>query len=70
MFDVEKNKTDYKIERIGRMLAYMEKGICSKELLEGCPELNEKIQETEKLRYRLNILKRVSFTLHLILQRH
>jgi len=39
----------------------MNKGVCSKNLLEECPELGEKMVENEKLKYRLNILKRVCF---------
>ncbi|CAK5008889.1 unnamed protein product [Meloidogyne enterolobii] len=47
-----------KIETIEKLLKEMNKGVCSKNLLEECPELGEKIIENEKLKYRLNILKR------------
>nr|CAD2164947.1 unnamed protein product [Meloidogyne enterolobii] len=46
------------IETIEKLLKEMSKGVCSKNLLEECPELVEKITENEKLKYRLNILKR------------
>uniref|UniRef100_A0A1I8B2K8 arginine--tRNA ligase n=1 Tax=Meloidogyne hapla TaxID=6305 RepID=A0A1I8B2K8_MELHA len=36
----------------------MSKGVCSKNLLAECPELEAKLTENEKLKYRLNILKR------------
>ena len=51
----------FQVETIEKLLKEMNKGVCSKNLLEECPELGEKIVENEKLKYRLNILKRVSF---------
>ena len=39
----------------------MENGVYPKELLDDSPELSAKMQENEKLKYRLNILKRVIF---------
>lgn len=50
------NLTD--IAKIERVLMDMEQGRCDKQLLEECPELVEKMQEQEKLKYRLEILKR------------
>ncbi|KAF7635673.1 hypothetical protein Mgra_00004915 [Meloidogyne graminicola] len=47
-----------KIETMERLLSEMSKGICSKALLDECPELAAKKTENEKLKYRLNILKR------------
>lgn len=46
--------------KVENILDKMEKGIIDKEMLEGFPELDAKIQEQEKLKYRLNLLKRVS----------
>ncbi|KAL7077705.1 hypothetical protein ACQ4LE_003238 [Meloidogyne hapla] len=46
------------IETIEKLLKEMSKGVCSKNLLAECPELEAKLTENEKLKYRLNIIKR------------
>jgi asparagine synthetase A len=50
----------FKLSKIEHVLEDMEKGVCSKELLDEYPDLMAKSQENEKLKYRLNLLKRVS----------